>query len=248
MASVKPEDYTQTGKPKLISNSPPNTPTSATGWNLSQSFRGYRFLEDSEGDIIAFPVMLTDTQGNNPLNIVNPSADAVSAAAGATRVIGVEAFAYQFNGASWDRRRGNSSLYNVSDASTTNFTGGSINTYNARTVIIQLLVATFTGTSWTPEIDYRDGTGSWRPLWVAATARTGAKNDIIILGPGGAAAVGTAGVGASTGYAGYSTTDSATANNLIIVPFAFGPNIRVVITKSAASTFSANFEVDGGND
>lgn len=59
-----PGDVETPNPQKLITATPTPFPTSATGFNLNKSIRGFRFLEDEEGFMYAIPVVPIDPQGD----------------------------------------------------------------------------------------------------------------------------------------------------------------------------------------
>lgn len=247
-----------------------NNPLKASSFNLSENVNSIYVQMDDGGQIQAIPVIPinvaanpilptpTDTANTYNSNFPNTLAATAVIFRGAANVawyavdnltdaatsnIGTVG-PFLYNGVSWDRMRSNVNLQSVSDTTTATYTGPDIPTYNARAVTVLISVTAFSDTSYTPEVQWKDGAGNYRSLWQQKTAKTGAADTIINIGPGvlGAQVVD----GATVGDAAFGTTDSATLNQLVQIGFPVPNIIRIKVTKvHAAGAFTGNFQVQG---
>lgn len=229
--------------------------TGGVNWGAGNSFdtegqvRYIYFRDEGDGGIEAFPMAITGPQviaANTQKRIlaaVVGTPGATDATSGGSPALFVGTYPLGWNGVNYDRLRNNVNLLNVSDASTTTFTGADIATFNARSLLVVIDCTSLTGTSYLPEVDWKDGAGNYPVLWQQKTAKTGAARTLILIGPGVANAPIIA--SATVGDGATPSVDSATANELIQIPFPVPNTIRIKITKTAVTVFTANLQVQG---
>lgn len=233
------------GQPIVLNNTIP--PATSGGPNVNQNLKLIRLPIDEEGNLLSLPVFLIGANGNNTVNTIRAgNSDGEQLQSDNTvSVYGPTALnnnALISAGTTFDFARSNNVLANVADVTTATYTGPDIRTYNARSILIYFNVTSFTDTSYTPELDWKDGAGNYQLLWKQNTAKTAAADTVILLGVGATTQI----VASGTGLIAYPSVDSATANELIISSFPVPPIIRLKVTKvHAAGAFTGNFQVYG---
>lgn len=131
----------------------------------------------------------------------------------------------------------------ATDTTTATFTSPNIVTFNAKSVSVLFNVTAFSDTSYSPEVDYKDANGNTRILWKQNTAKTGAADTIVNIGvppAGGGAQVSSS----TTGDATFANTDSATANQLVTLPWLVPRILIMKVTKvHAAGAYTGAYSV-----
>lgn len=214
-----------------------NKPFPSGSWNTNQAVRNGRILRDLLNNMILWPSIVMDPDSMLHSQVQNIG----DAAPTGQNLFSVGAFPWLFNGSGWDRQRNSAALYsNSSDATTSNFGSGSIRSYNLARSVIAFNVSSFTGTSWTPEIDYIDSNGSQQVYWKKNTALTAAAEVVVVLGGNATFSA----IGSTAGYLGFSQVEAATGNQTFVIPAPLLANIVLVVTKTAATVYTAKYTVD----